>query len=209
VWGISSVSGAALYEFYTNDIALPGEQVPDSMQEGSREPSRYLPYQKYFTGVAIERIRHSPTVFARELTIGAFRNLFVSDIAAIYYNGHTKLLPFSYNPESRVNIHELLSSGDISGAMQAATHMAPKILWVAILACLYGLAVVGWLLAFKHDRKTFLIFTMFLCFYGYFILASGLYVEAKYRLPALPLVIVVALYGLDVLLPKMRLLVGM
>ena len=209
VWGISSVSGAALYEFYTNDIALPGEQVPLSIQEGSREPSRYLPYQNYFTHVAFARIEAHPIAYMREQLVGSLRNLFVSDISSIIYYGHTKILPFPYNPESGTSLHALLSAGDISGFFSAFRSVLPKFMWTGTLFLMYVVALFGWATAWRRDGKTFFIFALFFAVYAYLVVASGPYVEAKYRLPAMPLIIIVTLYGLDVLLPKMRVLVGM
>jgi 4-amino-4-deoxy-L-arabinose transferase-like glycosyltransferase len=175
VWSVSSISGYNLYEYYTAHIKIPGESVPESILKGSREPSRYPPYQKFFTHVALERIAHQPLAYAKEQSIGSIRNLFVSDLPAIYYYGHSRLLPFSYDPESKTN--------------------APKILWGGALALAYLLALIGWTAAWKRDRMIFLAFTLFLTLFAYFIISSGPFVDAKYRLPALPLIIIVALYG--------------
>ncbi|MBI5469893.1 glycosyltransferase family 39 protein [Candidatus Kaiserbacteria bacterium] len=179
VWGVSSVSGYNLYEYYTAHIKMADEVIPEAIQNGSREPSRYLPYQKYFANVALERIAHQPAAYAKEQAVGSIRNLFVSDLPAIYYYGHSRLLPFPYNPESKTNM--------------------PKILWAGALALAYVFALIGWLSAYKRDRITFFAFTLYLALFAYFIISSGPFVDAKYRLPALSLVIVVALYGVDFL----------
>jgi 4-amino-4-deoxy-L-arabinose transferase-like glycosyltransferase len=196
-WSISSVTGYNLYEYYTANIKMPNEHVPEHIGASSREPSRDLANQEYFTGVAMERIKHAPADYLREHAIGMIRNLFVSDISAIYHYGHTRILPFSYNPESRLSIQEILFNGSIGEVMRLlfSEEMVPKIVWVLFLGCMYALAILGWLQAWKHDSLTFLVFTMFLGFFAYLIVSSGPFVDAKYRLPALPLVALVALYG--------------
>jgi uncharacterized membrane protein AbrB (regulator of aidB expression) len=64
---------------------------------------------------------------------------------------------------------------------------------------IYLCAFIGWLSAWKSDRIAFFAFTLFLALFAYFIVSSGPFVDAKYRLPALPLVIITTLYGLDFL----------
>jgi 4-amino-4-deoxy-L-arabinose transferase-like glycosyltransferase len=194
---LSSIQGYNLYEYYTKNIKLPQETVPEEMQKESREPSRYLPFQSYFTHVAFERIRAQPSAYIKEQLVGMLRNAFVSDISQIYYYGHTRLLPFPYDPESRINIHELLLAGDMRGFIRAffSGHVFPKVLWIVFLAAIYCLAVMGWMISWWRDRKAFLAFTMFFCLYGFLLVASGPFVDAKYRMPALMLVSIIALYG--------------
>ena len=195
VWGLSSVGGFNLYEFYTVNEKMSDEQVSAAIEKSSREPSRYLPNQKYFTGVAMNRIRHAPSMYAKEQAVGTFRNLFVSELPVIYYYGHGEILPFPYNPESKINLHELLLRGDFVGAMSTAIRNVPKIAWSLVLLGLYCLAFLGWIVAWKKDRATFVSFTLFFVLFAYFVVASGPYVDAKYRMPAMPLIVIVALYG--------------
>lgn len=197
VWGVSSISGYNLYEYYTANERAPDEQVPDYIQNGSREPSRYLPFQKYFTQVALARIAHEPVAYAKDQAVGSLRNLFVSDLPAIYYYGHSRLLPFPYNPESKANVHELLLKGDWQDTLRALVRDAPKLAWMSVLALVYMLALFGWCAAWRRDRRAFFAFTLFLALFAYCIAASGPFVDAKYRLPALPLVFLVALYGVN------------
>jgi len=200
---LSSIQGYNLYEYYTKDLGSPAEPVPEAIEKGSREPSRYLPFQSYFTHAAFARIEAHPNAFMRELLVGSLRNLFVSDISSIFYYGHTKLLPFRYDPESAVDIHQLLLSGNLRAFFAAlfSPHALTKLLWIVCLVCIYILACIGWGMSWFKERKVFLSFTMFLCLYGYLIFASGPYVDAKYRLPALTLIFIVALYGLQSILP--------
>jgi 4-amino-4-deoxy-L-arabinose transferase-like glycosyltransferase len=201
VTAISSIQGYNLYQYYTAPFALPDEHVPVAIQEGSREPARYLPFQSYFTGVALERVFANPYAYAREQLVGGVRNLFVSDIAQVYYYGHTAILPFSYNPESKTNIHELLLRSDMVGFVRAlfSMHVVPKVLWVLFLGPVYILALWGWAAAWYRSRVAFLVFTMFGCIFVYLVLASGPFVDAKYRLPGLLLILCMALYGLEYL----------
>lgn len=192
---ISSIQAYNLYEYYTKHIPLSGESVPETIREGSREPSRYLPYQTYFTSIAIARIKAQPTLYLKEQVVGTLRNLFVSDIAAIYYYGHTKLLPFPYNPEAHVSINDFLLRGDGMGAFGVSLHVIPKVIWAAFMLFVYIAAVIGWCIAWKRDRSIFLTFTLFFVLYAYLLASSGPYVDAKYRLPGLGLVALVALYG--------------
>ncbi|MEK7509228.1 MAG: glycosyltransferase family 39 protein [Patescibacteria group bacterium] len=195
VWGISSVGGFNLYEFYTVNQRLPGEQVPENIATSSREPSRHLPNQSYFTDVAMERIREAPLSYAKEQAVGTLRNLFVSELPVIYYYGHSALLPFPYNPESTTNLRELLLQGDGASVFFALAHNIPKVLWFAALLFVYILTFLGWLYAWKKDRVVFLMFTSFILIFGYFVVASGPYVDAKYRMPAMPLIVIVCAYG--------------
>ena len=52
-------------------------------------------------------------------------------------------------------------------------------------------------MAWKKDRATFVAFSLFFVLFTYFVVASGPYVDAKYRMPAMPLIVIVALYGLS------------
>ncbi len=192
---VSSIQGYNLYEYYTESLKLPAESIPQEIQKSSREPSRYLPYQSYFTHVAFERIKNQPLTYAKDQAVGTLRNLFVSDIAQIYHYGHTRLLPFPYSPVSSINIHQSLQSGDFEALTQSVLRESPKLLWVVVLAILYGLALLAWAYAWGKDRLAFFTFTSFFCIYGYLLVASGPYVDAKYRLPGMPLVVIAALYG--------------
>jgi hypothetical protein len=193
-----------LYEYYTKDLVLPEEKIPADIAQGSREPSRFLPYQSFFTETAIARIRAHPALYVKEQLVGTIRNAFVSDISQIHYYGHDRLLPFAYNPESRINLHELLLSGSFSGFLRAlfSVHVLPKLLWIALLGLVYACACAGLVAAWLDDRKKFLSYLLFGALYGYLLVASGPFVDAKYRLPALLLVVVVALYGVHAIATK-------
>ena len=201
---LSSIQGYNLYQYYTSDFALPNEQVPNDIQKGSREPSRYLPYQTYFTGLALERIKAAPGAYLQTHLIGALRNLFVSDISAIYYYGHTKLLPFPYSPESQTNIHKLLAAGDFAGLVKSAPTTFPKLAWSFIMLIFYIAAFAGLFFAWRRERVTFLAFLLFFALYGYLLISSGPYVEAKYRLPGLGLVFIAATFGAQNLFQWLR-----
>lgn len=196
---VSSIQGYNLYQYYTAQYALPDEHIPPDMELGSREPSRYLPYQGYFTGVALARIEAHKGAYLTAHLVGSLRNLFVSDISQIFYYGHGALLPFPYNPESKASLHQLLLDGNIGGAIRSLfnVQVLPKIIWILCLLIVYLLALLGWIFAWRRDRATFLAFTMFFCLFGYLIVASGPFVDAKYRLPAILLIVLVALYGLE------------
>jgi hypothetical protein len=198
VAGLSSIQGYNLYEYYTRDLVHDAFVIPKGMYEVSREPSRYLPFQKAFVEISVERIRQNPLQFVRELAVGSIRNLFVSDVAAIYYYGHTKILPFPYRPQTVTNVRERLLVGDVRGALTALEEL-PKLTWIVFLGITYLLAFFGWFVALKHNASIFLAFSLFAVLFGYLILASGPYVEAKYRLPALPFVVIVALYTVEYL----------
>ena len=198
VWGISSISGYNLYQYYTRPFALADEHLPESML-AVREPSRSLTYQSYFTHVALERIAHAPVTYAREHIIGSIRNLFVSDLPAIYYYGHADILPFPYNPESKISIHDVLSRGDTSALIAAIVHNIPKMIWVLGMIFIYSCALLGWVVSWRRDTTVFLLFSLFAALFVYFIVSSGPFVDAKYRLPAVPLVIIVSLYGITYL----------
>lgn len=196
---VSSIQGYNLYEYYTNDIPLPNEQIPEYITNGSREPSRYLPYQRYFTELSIERIKAHPVEYTRTHIVGSLRNLFVSDISQIIYYHHERLLPVAYNPESKINLHELLLSGDFSGMLREffSSHVFPKVTWFGFMGLLYIFAAIGWVFAFTRNRVAFLSYTLFALLYGYLIVSCGPFVDAKYRLPGLVLVFIAAMYGLE------------
>lgn len=201
VWGMSSIATYNLYDYYTGNIKMSGETIPEYIQIGSREPSRYLPYESFFMSTAVARIKARPIEYGKEQAIGSLRNLFVSDLPAIYYYGHTKILPFSYNPESKTNLHELLARGDFAALSKALIfETSLKLLWVAALCAMYVLCFVALFSAWRKDRLSFFVFLFFGLLFAYFVIVSGPYVDAKYRLPALPLLFTVALYGIEVLI---------
>jgi hypothetical protein len=86
--------------------------------------------------------------------------------------------------------------GDFFGALQGSG-IFPKMFWIIFLGSLYFLASIGWFFALKRDREVFMAFTMFALMFAYLIVASGPYVEAKYRLPGMPLIIIAALFGFE------------
>jgi 4-amino-4-deoxy-L-arabinose transferase-like glycosyltransferase len=194
---ISSIQGYGLYEYFTRDIQLPNEQIPAYIQNASREPSRDLSFQNYFTSVSAARIKAHPGTYFKELVVGMVRSLFVSDISDIYYYGQAGLLPFPYNPEAHESIHAFVLRADFLGALKASLHTVPKLLWMFLLLCVYIAAVAGWFRAWRQDRHIFLMFTLFFVVYAYLLVTSGSYVDAKYRLPILIPTFIVALYGLQ------------
>ncbi len=208
VWGISSIGGFNLYEFYTVHEKMPDEKVPDSIMASSREPTRFLANQKYFSHIAFQRIAHAPVAYAKEQLIGTVRNLFVSELPVIYYYGHSAILPFPYNPESRSDTRAMLLRGDVSGAVSGLLHDLPKVIWFILMTIAYVFAFIGWLYSWKKDRMTFAVFAVFLVIFAYFVVACGPYVDAKYRMPAVPLVHIVALYGFVMLRERLVLRFG-
>ena len=127
--------------------------------------------------------------------IGTVRNLFVSELPVIYYYHHENILPFAYNPESRIGVRELLLQGDIGATMRVVFQDFPKLLWFALLFGMYCSAIWGWIHAWHRNRLVFFTFTLFFAIFGYFLVASGPYVDAKYRMPAMALIEITALYG--------------
>lgn len=200
---ISSIQGYNLYEFYTESLSLADENIPAEISTGSREPSRYLPFQNYFIQVSIRRIQTQPVAYAREQLVGTLRNLFVSDIAQIVYYHHERILPFRYNPETQANFRELLLSGDGFRTVQAffSAGIMPKVLWVVLLSGLYLAAFMGWVVS-RRNREVMLSLTLFALLYGYLVVSSGPFVDAKYRLPGLVLVVMAAFYWIEFLLQK-------
>lgn len=181
VWEVSSITGFNLYEFYTVEQKMPDEKIPESILTSSREPSRYLPNQQFYTHIALERIYNSPLAYAKDQVIGSVRNVFVSELPVIYYYKNTAILPFPYDPEK--------------GTMGQFTHRVIKILWFVVIGCVYLFALLGLMASWRKDKATFLAFALFFIIFIYLVVASGPYVDAKYRMPGTYFIYIAALFG--------------
>src|SRR3989344_4669830 len=69
-WTVSTVAGYNLYQYYTADLPLPDERIPEEIRAASREPSRHPAFQSYFTDVALARIHAQPYAYAQGNAMG-------------------------------------------------------------------------------------------------------------------------------------------
>ncbi len=193
--GFSSVLSHNLYAYYTNDIKLDNEKVNYSPQD--RDPSQSLRYQKQLIGIALRRIEAQPVVYFKNHLLGTIRYFFASDLQSFYYSGYQKLLPFKYNPIHDIDLRAEILKGNYKSVLKFIfnpknfAYLSRHIL----LALFYLVILSAWLKSFKRDKKIFVIFSFFLLLTFYFIFAPGPYVDPKYRLPAIPLLLIVFFYN--------------
>ena len=190
-WSMSSITAYNFYYYYTGNISLPDEKWPSGQITG-RDPIRNLKNEDVFLGIAKKRIRHQPLVYLKQHLIGTVRNFFASDLVGFYNNGHQELLPVPYSPVNQVNFTALFASGEFRAlALQLSSpgnffyllrHVGLALFYLIILYQLIPL--------YLHDRRTFWWFTFFNILVLYFVFTPGTFVDAKYRLPVVPLLLI-------------------
>ncbi len=198
-WGISSISTYNFYSYYTSSLASSEEPLPSDLGSG-REPERNLTYAPAFSDIVGQRIRQHPSEYLRLHLTGTVRNFFASDFATFYYAGHSKILPFpGYDPENKVNLTALIKRGNFMQFIRAAlTEVSlPDLLFRLVLMVFYLFSGFGLVYAYKSDKRTFSIYLLFCLLVLYFAFTPGSFVDAKYRLSAMPLLIIMALYGVE------------
>jgi glycosyltransferase involved in cell wall biosynthesis/4-amino-4-deoxy-L-arabinose transferase-like glycosyltransferase len=189
---MSAIKSTNLYLYYTVGFEKDDEILPIDM--GEREPVKNIKYQTAYVDLAISRVIDQPVAYTGNHLTGTLRSMLSGDLQEIYHKGHEKILPFKSDLEGRVDITAALRSGDLMAVVVAIFSNFPLLVRYLILFTLYLLVVVGWLLSYGRDKKTFVLFTMFLVLTAYFFLASGPFVSPKYRLPIMPLLFIMALY---------------
>lgn len=189
-WSMSSVQAYNFYYYYTGNLRLPNETVPDFFQ--GRDPIRNLRYEKYLLNQSFQRIKSQPGAYVRQHLVGTVRNLFTSDFVGFYNNGHEKLLPMSYNPVNKVNLTKLALAGNYRSLVKEifSSDKLGFLLRHAAFAVFYGIILLHWGRLYYSDRETFWLFAFFLVLSFYFVFSAGTFVDAKYRLPAVPLLLV-------------------
>jgi 4-amino-4-deoxy-L-arabinose transferase-like glycosyltransferase/ubiquinone/menaquinone biosynthesis C-methylase UbiE len=192
VFDISSIKGFNLYIFYTKDIPLENEQV--NFSPNDRVPEKSIKYQKQLTDISIARIKAKPLIYARSHLMGTVRSLFVSDLQTPYYYGHEKVLPFPYDPVNKLNVSQSIVSGNWQEISVFLTTKTGYLIRLISFSLFYVLVLLGWIKSFKRDKKTFVVFTFFMIMAFYFVFTPGPFVDTKYRLPAIPLWLIVFFY---------------
>ncbi len=177
-WSMSSITMYNFYNYYTDKIRLPGETWP--LQFTDRDPARNLANEDYFMRVSWARIKNQPFGYAKAHGLGTVKNLLASDLPGIYNNGHTRILPFPYNPHG-----ESANPGPI------------YILRHLFFAAVYLVIFYHWVKLYSRDKNLFWLFALFLALLFYFVFAAGNFVDAKYRLPAFPLVLLIFMHFLE------------
>ncbi len=167
VWTVSSIATYNAYAYYTNSLKYPGEPV---LEFPVREAVRNPKYSSSYNQVSFERIKRAPLQYAKLHLTGTVRNLLASDMTAFAFNGHLKLLPVAYSPDTK-NI------------FYYSWKIFLALIYLCILKRVFDLVRV-------REWGSVIIVGLFLVTYLYFILTPATFVDAKYRLPALPLLLI-------------------
>ncbi|NCN07240.1 glycosyltransferase [Candidatus Falkowbacteria bacterium] len=189
---ISAIKSTNLYLYYTVGFEKNNEVLPVDL--GERQPVKNIKYQKEYVSLAVDRILNQPIAYTMHHLIGTLRSMLAGDLQEIYHKGHSNILPFSLDLEGRVNITDSLQSGKLLVVIKSILLNFNLLLRYLILTILYILVAFGWLMSYKSNKKTFVLFTMFGVLIAYFFLSSGPFVSPKYRLPIMPLLLIMSLY---------------
>lgn len=194
-WGISSVAAYNFYNYYTDNLPVQILIPPTA----GREPARNLGYSKQYLAIARKRIWGAPRSYVKRHLVGTIRNFFASDLPGIYHNGHTRILPFVYNPVTQENFTNLLLAGKYKEFVEGSFSGQNRgfIIRHAGFTLFYLVILISWLRSYNVDRQIFHIFALFLLLTFYFVFAAGTFVDAKYRLPAVPLLLIMFFYFLN------------
>lgn len=198
VWGLSSVGAYNLYNYYTASLAPDNESLPQYARV-DQDPLRNLANAHELTRIAVGRIAQNPDGYVRLHLLGIVRNVLASDLPAFYHHKQLKLLPFAYDPVNQVNLSDVALKGDLKALVRIVL-TADNVGFVArhvFFILFYLLVIVAWIKSYRAHRKTFWSFTLFLVLTCYFIFTAGTFVDAKYRLPAVSLLVIMFLYFFD------------
>ncbi|MFA6254845.1 MAG: glycosyltransferase [Patescibacteria group bacterium] len=197
-WDFASVVSHGLYGYYTNDFKLANEpEIQYSPQD--RDPTQSLKYQKQKLDIALARIKAQPVAYFKSHLLGTARYFFASDLPLFYYSGHQKLLPFKYNPVNDVNVTTEVLSGNYKNVLSFIFN--PKnfvyLLRHILFALFYLVIFLALLKSFLKDKRVFIIFSLFLALTFYFLFGSGPYVDPTYRIPVIPLLLIIFFYNFE------------
>jgi len=189
VLSLSSVKAYNLYFYYTNHIKLDDEEINFYSQDRDK-------YQKQLIAISWKRIKSQPVKYFKQHFLGTTRSFFASDFPPFYYRDHQKILPFAYNPVHPLNLSKEILAGNYKNVLKFV--FSPEnfsyLLRHLLFALFYLIIIYSWLRSFKKDKKIFVIFSFFLILTFYFVSASGLFVDPKYRLPVIPLLLIMFFY---------------
>lgn len=189
---MSSIGSYHFASYLTGALQLPNEpEIATSPSD--REPIRNLKNSAFYKKLAWNRVKNNPEGLARDYAVGMIRNAFSNDLQNFYYNGHAKLLPFSYNPIRQDSVTDLFKKGDFKAALK--NFSAANIAFYVLLCLFYAGALIQWARSWFHSRERFYIFTCYLIYFAYFLSSSGPLVDPKYRMPGLVLLLIVFLSG--------------
>jgi len=194
-FGMSSVQAFNFYLFYTADLTEP--RIKIVFDPDIREPERDLRYSSQLMEVSLLRIANQPVKYLKNHFTGTIRLLMSGQFQSFYYYGHQKLLPFSVEPKHEVNLTEMISDGYWRQAAVFVLSRENLLLMIRylLLIIVYLLAAYHWMKSFWQDKKVFVVFSLFALLSFYFVFAAGPYVDPKYRLPIIPLLLIMLLYN--------------
>ncbi|MFA6006406.1 MAG: glycosyltransferase family 39 protein [Candidatus Paceibacterota bacterium] len=178
VFGVAELSSITAYNFYayhTHDFIFADESQPIAPSQ-VREPERNLSYSSQYMHVVLQRISHNPIGYAGEHFVGFIRNLVANDLSAIYYLDHAKIIPFPYNPETKDPWSEFL---------KYATQFVFVFVYLAIGSLLWKV---------RKNKDLYYTLLLFAFCVLYFTITPGPSSNPKYRLPALPFIVILFVY---------------
>jgi len=197
-WDFASVVSHGLYGYYTKDFKLANEPEIQYLPE-DRDPTQNLKYQKQKIDIALARIKAQPVAYFKSHLLGTARYLFASDLPLFYYSGHQKLLPFNYSPVNDVNVTTEILSGNYKNILSFI--FQPKnfvyLLRHVLFIIFYLVIFSAWLKSFIRDKRIFVTFGLFLALTFYFLFGSGPYVDPTYRIPVIPLLLIIFFYNFE------------
>lgn len=187
-WSFSSIGTYNFYSYYTVPVKSLDE---NEILFPEREPARNIARGEYYSEIVKLRISNNPIAYATNHLIGTVRNLFVSSLVGFYNNSHTKVLLFDYNPTNYVNVTKLFSEGKFLDIFiySLSLNSLSFFLYKIILLFVYLSIFYNWWKFRKTNKKEFVLFSFFILLIICFPFAAGPFVDEKYTLPVVPLII--------------------
>ncbi|HNW09370.1 MAG TPA: glycosyltransferase [bacterium] len=194
-FSMSSVQAFNFYLFYTADLTQSETDIV--FDPAIREPERDLRSSDQLMELSLLRIANQPIKYSKNHLTGTIRLLMSDQFQSFYYYGHQKLLPFSVEPRHQVDLTGLVSSGNYFKAFDFLLSWKnfSLIARYLFLIAVYFLVAYHWMKSFWQDKKVFVVFSLFALLSFYFVFAAGPYVDPKYRLPIIPLLLIMLLYN--------------
>ncbi|MFA5029354.1 MAG: glycosyltransferase family 39 protein [Patescibacteria group bacterium] len=210
VFSVSSISGYNLYS-YAAVVGPYPQEVKDYLVEvkekygqfgQNRNGERDLRAQKKFKALAVKIIMANPIVYAKAHVLGMARFFLDDGHKEIFYNRHYRAMLIYNTPEptdkpditgefKKGNFGVIWTTIKTANCYTVIYFISKLIYFLAYLLILFGLITSG-----RRDKKMFGAFLFLLSLAFFIALAAGPYgPSVRYRLPVLPGLLLVMVYG--------------
>lgn len=194
---VSSAPVSVLYTYSTKSFMLPGEPVdpPFISRESPRDPRN----KKFYSNIVKRRIQSDPKRYFFEQLEGAYENIDSVEFKEIRWYKQEAIIPFNYfSLQQKLQLTDAMLK-DPQAAVLSLVRLRTLLreLRSILLLFFFIVILINLFMLSNTNKQLFYLSLLFFLISLFFITHSGSVVVPKYRLPAIPLMLILFFQGMQ------------